>query len=164
MVSQSRIQWVSRASPILSAKAVSIQAVLFANWAARWARSASLQRGGWFVDSGSNGLFFYDSNIPVCPDCSYCPSQPLVLTATNQGQNGISDAVDFSITNIDILYYINPNLTAFSNLACCTRLSNLSIGAHLFPMAALSLLPSKTAQPLVPSDLTWLMDDLILKI
>lgn len=72
-----------------------------------------------FVDSGSNGIFFNDNSIPVCPDGNYCPLQPLALTATNQGQNDISDAVGFSVVNIDNLLN-NPNLTAFSNLAYYT--------------------------------------------
>ncbi len=71
---------------------------------------------GSFVDSGSSALFFYDRNITVCPDGSYCPAQPLALTASNLGQNDISGSVVFSVANIEYLFN-NPNLTAFSNLA-----------------------------------------------
>jgi len=60
-----------------------------------------------FLDSGSNGLFFADS-IPPCKgfmnaDQFYCPPSPLPLTATNQGQNGVTAAAPFTITDITML-------------------------------------------------------------
>ncbi len=55
-----------------------------------------------FLDSGSNGLYFPDSTIPLCTGSTgaamfYCPTSTLSLTATNQGQNGNSSAVSFQI-------------------------------------------------------------------
>lgn len=59
-----------------------------------------------FFDSGSNGLYFPDSSIPTCPTNAggaqfYCPSpSPMALTATNQGQNGVSTQVSMQIVNL----------------------------------------------------------------
>jgi hypothetical protein len=59
-----------------------------------------------YVDSGSNALFFYDSNIPICPvtTWAYCPPSPLFLNATNTAASGGNTGpVSFSIVNIDAL-------------------------------------------------------------
>jgi len=64
-----------------------------------------------FLDSGSNGLFFADSAIPICSGGSssgvanfYCPTNsPLSLMATNQGQNGNTTPVSFEIVNLNDL-------------------------------------------------------------
>ena len=61
-----------------------------------------------FIDSGSNGLFF-PSAITVCPSTSdapnfYCPSSTENLSATNQGANGASGTVNFSIANAESLF------------------------------------------------------------
>jgi hypothetical protein len=69
-----------------------------------------------FLDRGSNGLYFLTSSaagIAVCPDASffYCPSSTQNLSATNQGANGTSGTVNFSVANADNLF--NDNLTAF---------------------------------------------------
>jgi hypothetical protein len=72
-------------------------------------------------DSGSNGLYFPDASIPTCtntnsePDASefYCPSSPLMLEATNEGQNGASSVAPFEITNLNdrnVSYYANDTL------------------------------------------------------
>jgi hypothetical protein len=58
-----------------------------------------------FLDSGSNGLFFADSSIRPCTgfmnaDQFYCPLSPLALTATNQGQNGLTAPAPFTITDV----------------------------------------------------------------
>lgn len=73
-----------------------------------------------FIDSGSNGLFFLDSTttgIPVCKDNPfYCPSSTQNLTAVNQGTNGASTSINFSIANADQAFSpSNPNFL-FSNL------------------------------------------------
>jgi hypothetical protein len=53
-----------------------------------------------FIDSGSSDLFFVDSNITPCSNANlagyYCPSSPVNLALTIQGQNGAS--VSFSQT------------------------------------------------------------------
>ena len=69
-----------------------------------------------FFDSGSNGIFFPDATIPVCSSGFYCPPSTLSLTATNQGTNGNSSSVNFSVANANTLQ-ANTSLVAFSNLA-----------------------------------------------
>nr|HEV7955473.1 DUF3443 family protein [Candidatus Acidoferrales bacterium] len=61
-----------------------------------------------FVDSGSNGLFFLSTaatGIPVCSDANffYCPTATDNLSATNQGQNGSTTPINFSVENADTL-------------------------------------------------------------
>jgi hypothetical protein len=63
---------------------------------------------GGFLDSGSNGLFFPDSSIPLCTGSAgammfYCPTATLNLTATIQGQNGNSADFPFSVANLNSL-------------------------------------------------------------
>jgi len=76
-----------------------------------------------FIDSGSNGFFFPDANIPQCPGSPvtrpntwYCPAtSPDNLTAVNQGSNGQSGPItNFSIENTISL--LNTDNTAFSTL------------------------------------------------
>jgi len=74
---------------------------------------------GSFVDSGSNALFFLDSNttgISQCGDAPdfYCPSSAQSLTATNTGQNGTNTSISFSVANADNLF--NSGNTVFSNI------------------------------------------------
>jgi hypothetical protein len=62
-----------------------------------------------FIDSGSNGFFFLDSSTAGIPDCSdatgfYCPGSTVNLSAKNQGTNGSSGTVSFSIANADTLF------------------------------------------------------------
>ena len=71
-----------------------------------------------FIDSGSNGYFFA-SSITACPTTSnapgfYCPSGVQNLSATNQGANGASGTVDFSIANAEVLF--NTPDFAYSDL------------------------------------------------
>jgi hypothetical protein len=57
---------------------------------------------GSIIDSGSTGLFFATSQLPVCasPNQSYyCPNSTEALNATNQGTNGVTSAVTFSVGN-----------------------------------------------------------------
>ncbi len=58
---------------------------------------------GSFIDSGSNALFFPDSAIPACTDLTffYCPASTMNLSATNQGTNGATSNVSFSVGNAD---------------------------------------------------------------
>jgi len=54
-----------------------------------------------FIDSGSNGNYFYDPTIPTCPNGSgfYCPTNTLSLSATNTGTNGTTSSIDFQAGN-----------------------------------------------------------------
>ncbi len=78
-----------------------------------------------FIDSGSNGIFFLDSQttgIPMCPspnDSWYCPTtSPDNLTAGNQGTNMSSPVnVNFTIEGAAGLFSNNNgNNTGFSTL------------------------------------------------
>jgi hypothetical protein len=84
---------------------------------------------GSFVDSGSNGLFF--ANTTGITDCAgnesgfYCPSSTLSLSATNQGANGASGTVNFSIANAQALFS-NASDHAFNNLGGPTPSSSVN--------------------------------------
>jgi hypothetical protein len=72
-----------------------------------------------FIDSGSNGIYFLDSNssgLPLCADTSdfYCPGSTQSLSATNVGANGVSVPALFSVGNADAL---NSRFFAFSEIA-----------------------------------------------
>lgn len=76
-----------------------------------------------FIDSGSNGFFFPDTGIPVCPSSPvtqpnrwYCPTtSPDNLSAVNKGSNGQSGpTTNFSVENTINLF--NTDNTAFSTL------------------------------------------------
>jgi hypothetical protein len=62
-----------------------------------------------FIDSGSNGLYFPDSAITVCPSTQanpqanefYCPSTTLSETAIMQGQDGSTNTVPFDVVNLN---------------------------------------------------------------
>jgi len=73
-----------------------------------------------FVDSGSNGYFFLTSSATGIPSCSsatgfYCPSSKQSLSATNQGSNGASGTVNFSLANAESLF-ANQADFVFNNL------------------------------------------------
>ncbi|WGS52390.1 DUF3443 domain-containing protein [Paraburkholderia sp. D15] len=54
------------------------------------------------LDSGSTGLFFATSAMPVCasPNSSYyCPASTEQMSAMIQGVNGVTSAVNFSVGN-----------------------------------------------------------------
>jgi predicted aspartyl protease len=79
---------------------------------------------GSFIDSGSNGYFVLDSTtVPALVDCPqssnapgfYCPATTQTLSATNQGLNGATGTVNFSIANAETLFS-NPTDTVFSQL------------------------------------------------
>lgn len=90
-----------------------------------------------FIDSGSNLLYFTDtnngtptgtSNINTCtingqtPSQSnpsfFCPSSELSLSATNEGQNNATSTVSFNVANAQTQFNNdNGNYTAFDNVA-----------------------------------------------
>ena len=75
-----------------------------------------------YLDSGSNALYFNDSNIPECGNSSdapdfFCPASTVDLTATITGVNNQVASVSFSVANANTLFSTNDNFAAFSNLA-----------------------------------------------
>lgn len=61
-----------------------------------------------FLDTGSNGYYFLDTNATGLPTCSrnkdfYCPSSSVALSATNRGANGATTAVNWTIDNAETL-------------------------------------------------------------
>lgn len=73
---------------------------------------------GSFLDSGSNGYFFQDSNIPQCTGGDagfYCPVSTDNLSAINQASNGASGTINFSVANASTLFS-NGNDFAFGDL------------------------------------------------
>jgi Protein of unknown function (DUF3443) len=72
-----------------------------------------------FIDAGSNGNYF-DSNIPSCAATGlsgfYCPPNSLNLTATLQGTNGMSEVVNFTVANAQVMFTNNPTFTALPQL------------------------------------------------
>jgi Protein of unknown function (DUF3443) len=75
---------------------------------------------GSFIDSGSNGYFFLSSSVSGIAACGgddagfYCPSSTANLSATNEGTNGTSGTVDFSIADASTLFSSGDN--AFADL------------------------------------------------
>lgn len=55
-----------------------------------------------FIDSGSNGIFFNDTSLPLCSSF-YCPPSPLTLSAVNVSANGVSGSVSFFVENLQPL-------------------------------------------------------------
>jgi hypothetical protein len=68
-----------------------------------------------FIDSGSNGFYFLSSSVSGIPLCGgdesgfYCPSSTANISATNQGTNGGSGMVNFSIASADTLFSSNDS-------------------------------------------------------
>jgi hypothetical protein len=73
-----------------------------------------------FIDSGTNGIYFNDSSLPVCTETGltefYCPSATTSFDATLTGNNGLTASVQFSIANTQSLFNNNPTFTAFADL------------------------------------------------
>jgi Protein of unknown function (DUF3443) len=71
-----------------------------------------------YFDSGSNAIYFEDSNIPNCTQSTgfFCPASIASLSASVTGANGLGVTVNFSIEAADQLFSANPSFTAFSNL------------------------------------------------
>jgi hypothetical protein len=74
-----------------------------------------------YIDSGSNGYFFNDSTIALCPSSGaapgfFCPTSTLSLSATNQGTTGPSSTVSFQIGNADTLLEGTAPISALNNI------------------------------------------------
>ncbi|NYH13016.1 DUF3443 domain-containing protein [Paraburkholderia bryophila] len=67
-----------------------------------------------YIDSGSNGLFFSNTQLPQC-GFWYCPSATQAASAAISGTNGASNPVSFEIGNSNVLFASANN--AFDNLA-----------------------------------------------
>ena len=64
--------------------------------------------GSSYIDSGSNGIFFLDAATTSLPMCRvntdfYCPLVPQTFAATNQGINGATSPVTFTVVSVDTL-------------------------------------------------------------
>jgi hypothetical protein len=73
-----------------------------------------------FIDTGSNGIYFDDADLVQCTESNfsdfYCPSTTQNLTATLQGANGMSAAVNFGIANAQQQATNNPDFTVLPQL------------------------------------------------
>ena len=71
-----------------------------------------------FIDSGSSIYFFVDSAIPLCTGKTgkgyYCPTSPMTLMPTFQGQNGASSSPSLTLSNAQTL--LNTGFAALPNL------------------------------------------------
>jgi hypothetical protein len=74
-----------------------------------------------FIDSGTNGIYFNDSALSTCTQSGlttfYCPSSPLDLSVTLQGENGSSAMVAFTVADANSQLNANPTFSAFPELA-----------------------------------------------
>jgi len=89
-----------------------------------------------FIDSGSNGYFFPDSNIPNCADNAafFCPTGLTALSATNEDPNTLfTNTVSFSVDNADTLFSTNSGADAvFSTLGGTNTASSFDWGLPFF--------------------------------
>lgn len=67
-----------------------------------------------YIDSGSNALFFNNSELPQC-GYWYCPTSTQTASASIVGTNGATNTVSFAIGNSTTLFASSNN--AFNNLA-----------------------------------------------
>jgi len=74
-----------------------------------------------FIDSGSNGIYFADSNIATCAaplTTFYCPGNTLTLGLSMQGQNGVMvNNLTFGVGNAQTMLNANPTFNVFPQLA-----------------------------------------------
>ncbi|OAJ52269.1 hypothetical protein A6V36_07945 [Paraburkholderia ginsengiterrae] len=72
------------------------------------------------MDSGSNGLFFQTSALPICAspnNAYYCPATPQQLSAMIEGVNGATSAVSFEVGNGTALMQIHGGNSVLPLLA-----------------------------------------------
>jgi len=74
--------------------------------------------GDSIIDSGSNGIFFNDSNITQCTSATgfYCPATTENFSATLTSTNGVSVTESFSVANAETLTSDDPTFTALPDL------------------------------------------------
>jgi hypothetical protein len=74
-----------------------------------------------FIDSGSNAIFFADSNIAPCMTTDtdfYCPGNTLPLAVSIQGQNGVMvNNLTFGVGNAQTMLNTNQTFNVFPELA-----------------------------------------------
>jgi Protein of unknown function (DUF3443) len=94
-----------------------------------------------FVDSGTNGTFFNDSNLTPCANTNFsgffCPASAQTLTATLTGAGAApaSTSVTFTVGNAQTLATANPTFTVLPTLAgtySTTFLDTFDWGLPLF--------------------------------
>jgi hypothetical protein len=67
-----------------------------------------------YLDSGSNGFFFWSPTLTRC-DAWFCPASPQGLSATIQGTDGATASASFTVANA--LTLLDSGDMAFNNLA-----------------------------------------------
>ena len=90
-------------------------------------------RNSAFFDTGSNGLFFTDTNNPitVCTSGFYCPSSTVSRSVTVQGFNGNSGSSTINIANADQLF--SDGGYAFNNVGAPEAVTNtIDLGMPFF--------------------------------
>ena len=74
-----------------------------------------------FIDSGTNGIYFNDSNIAACTDQGYsifyCPATTESFSATLTGVNAVSATASFQVGNAETLSADNPTFAVLPTLA-----------------------------------------------
>jgi hypothetical protein len=74
-----------------------------------------------FIDSGSNGIFFNDSNLTQCSSSDYsgfyCPAASQSFSATLTGVNAVSATESFTVDNAQTVATNDPTFTVLTGLA-----------------------------------------------
>jgi Protein of unknown function (DUF3443) len=72
--------------------------------------------------------------MPVCPDATffYWPASTQSFTATNQGSNGTSGQIKFSVANADTLFNSNATAFVFAELAGPNSFAGFDWGLPFF--------------------------------
>lgn len=80
-----------------------------------------------FIDSGTNGVFFNDSDLARCPAATnastpgvsafYCPPSAQSFSVTLTGTNAVTTTLTFSVDNAETLFTDDPSFAVFPALA-----------------------------------------------